>query len=43
MYEANIYWKNDKYFEIELLFEKSKEFCDNHNIWKFCGHVYQCE
>ena len=34
MYQANIYWKDDKYSEIQLLFEKSREFCDNHDIWK---------
>eukprot|EP01084_Bolivina_argentea_P067242 122502_1 len=34
MYEANIYWKQDKYSEIQMLFEKSREFCDNHDVWK---------
>merc|ERR1719461_1338686 len=34
MYQANIYWRQDKYAEIQLLFEKSREFCDNHDVWK---------
>merc|ERR1712130_199120 len=34
MYQTNIYWKQDKYSEIQILFEKSREFCDNHDIWK---------
>merc|ERR1712228_85832 len=34
MYQASIYWKQGKYAEIQLLFEKSREFCDNHDIWK---------
>ena len=34
MYEANIYWKYNKYNKIEELFKKSAEFADNHDIWK---------
>jgi len=34
MYQANMHWKRDDYHEIKLLFEKSREFCDNHDVWK---------
>merc|ERR1712129_419874 len=34
MYQANIYWKEDKYAQIQILFEKSREYCDNHDVWK---------
>ena len=34
MYQANIHWKKDQYSKIQMLFEKSREFCDNHDVWK---------
>lgn len=34
MQKAHIYWQMENYPMIEDIFEKSKEFADNHDIWK---------
>jgi len=34
MYQANLHWQKDEYSAIQLLFEKSREFCENHDVWK---------
>ena len=40
MQQAKTYWDMDNYQQMEKIFRKSVEFCNEHDIWKL--NVYPC-
>ena len=34
MQQAKIYWDMENYQQVEKIFRKSVEFCNEHDIWK---------
>ena len=40
MQQAKIYWDLENYVQVEKLFRKSVEFCNEHDVWKLnVAHV----
>ena len=43
MQQAKIYWDMENYQQVEKIFRKSVEFCNEHDIWKLnVAHVCPC-
>ena len=40
MQQAKIYWEQENYNQVERIFRKSVEFCNDHDVWKLnVAHV----
>ena len=40
MAQARIYWDREDYAQVEMIFKKSVEFCNEHDVWKLnVAHV----
>ena len=40
MQQAKIYWEQENYNQVEKIFRKSVEFCNDHDVWKLnVAHV----
>ena len=40
MQQAKIYWDKENYNQVEKIFRKSVEFCNDHDVWKLnVAHV----
>ena len=40
MQQAKIYWEMENYQQVEKIFRKSVEFCNEHDVWKLnVAHV----
>ena len=40
MAQAKIYWDLENYHQVEKIFRKSVEFCNEHEVWKLnVAHV----
>ena len=40
MAQARIYWDREDYAQVEKIFRKSVEFCNEHDVWKLnVAHV----
>ena len=40
MAQARIYWDREDYSQVEKIFRKSVEFCNEHDVWKLnVAHV----